>query len=257
MVKTINILPAALAQHLQRYRLTTAAIVAARHLCDCSSQVAAEQLLNRFVYQGALQKGPLALSNDSPRYYLFTPRAAQQLGVNPLTVRQQSLNDRLSHWAISQFCAAERPFRELLTKDEFCERFAPLWRPGQPLRYYLEPAKEGVCLAFLKVDLGGPSRWDRVVDACYRFLEKRTPRPSASRGPAGGAELFRQLIEMRRFQISLLVACPEKEAAINARLDLDAVKHGVRAPIVPYAVPGLFDLLLDALPGVRRQGARR
>lgn len=257
MVTTTDMLPAVFVEHLQRYRLTTAAIVAARGLCGSSTAEEAGQLLDEFVAQDWLQRAPLALAAGSPDCYWLSRRAVEQFAVADTSAKHHSLNDRLAHWAISQFCASSQPFRELLTQQEFCERFSALWRPGQPLRYYLQPSQQGVSLAFLKIDLGGASRWDRVVDACYRFLAKRTQRPTAEGGPTAPAELYAQLIANHRFQISLLVASPEKAAAINARLDLDAAKHGIRAPIVPYAVPGLMELLLSTSPGGRGRSRRR
>lgn len=257
MVTATNVLPAVLVEHLHRYRLTTAAIVQIRGLCGGSTAEEAEKVLDVFVSQGSLQKAPLTLANNSPACYWLSQKAAKQFGVADASARHHSLNDRLSHWAISQFCAATQPFRELLTQKEFCERFSALWRPGQPHRYYLQPTQEGVSLSFLKVDLGGASRWDRVVDSCYRFLAKRTQRSTADGGLAAPSELYAQLIANHRFQMSLLVASPEKAGAINARLDLDAVEHGVRAPIVPYVVPGLMNLLLSTLPDRRGRSRRR
>jgi hypothetical protein len=194
MVTATNVLPAVLVEHLHRYRLTTAAIVQIRGLCGSSTAEEAEQLLDGFVSQGSLQKAPLTLATNSPPCYWLSQKAVKQFGVGETSARHHSLNDRLSHWAISQFCAATQPFRELLTQKEFCERFSALWRPGQPHRYYLQPTPGGVSLSFLKVDLGGASRWDRVVDSCYRFLAKRTQRPTADGGRAAPSELYAQLI---------------------------------------------------------------
>lgn len=251
-------IPPAIAEHLGRYRLTTAEIIAARRLAGCEDVRTAEQLLEELAADRFLQSGQLAPAAPGCRYYFFRDDAAAQFGAPDFLAREQSLDDRLAHWAVAQFCATEKPFRELLTKDEFCARFPSLWRPGQPLRYYLEPAGEGARLAFLKVDLGGPSRWDRVVDACYRFLQKRAFSPdSGDSCRRTQAELFRQLIEQGRFQVSLLMARPEKASAVHARLEIDAVKYGARAPIVAYVVPGLFELLVGPARRNHRRKRRR
>jgi hypothetical protein len=258
MVTAITYVRQAIAEHVLRYRLITAEIVAERRLAGCEHIRLAEQLLEELTIDGFLQRGQLTLGYPTPRYYFLGSNAAAQFGESALATREQSLDDRLAHWAIAQFCATEKPFRELLTKDEFRAKFSSLWRPGQPLRYYLEPADGGARLAFLKVDLGGPSCWDRVVDACNRFLQKRVScSPSDNPHARAQAQLFRQLIEQGRFQVTLLTARPEKAAAVRSRLDVDAVKHGARPPIVPYVVGGLFELLVRSAPCNHRRSRRR
>ena len=154
--------------------------------------------------------------------------------------RNLRANCASSRSAIACFCCCSNPFRELFTKDEFIAKFALIWYPGQPVRYYLEPADgDEVRLAFLKVDKGGPSRWDRVIESCQRFLSKRTTRSQTNPQYHPQVDAFRDLLDGGRFQISLLTSLPEKRDAILQTLDVLETSGDDRPPIVPYVVDGL------------------
>jgi hypothetical protein len=241
---------------VHRYRLTTAEIIAARRTGGTANEADAERLCKRLVEDGWLRRGTLCHGSERPMHYYFLGRAGvEALGVDASAARELSLDHRLERYAIARFCSGEQPFRELMTKDEFQSRFPDLARPGQPLRYYLESDSGNVRLAFLKVDIGGASRWERPLESCLRFLAKRTTCSAVDPRHQAQADTFRQMIEQERFQVSLLVASPEKAAAIATRLDIEQVPGRPRPPIRPYVVPGLFALLLaSSLSSVRKSG---
>lgn len=229
-------------QHVFRYRLTTPEIVAACAKLAPETVAAAEALLETLVANQWLQTAPLTPHDPAWRFYYLTPKAAVELGQDEIVAKEPSRELRIESYAIARFCCCSQPFRELFTKEEFIAKFASIWYPGQPVRYYLEPDGAGeVRLAFLKVDKGGPSRWDRVVESCQRFLSKRTTRSNPQYH--GQVDAFRELVDTGRFQISLLTSLPEKREAIQQALDVLETSGESRPPIVPYVVEGLFEVI--------------
>jgi hypothetical protein len=244
--------------YLRRYQIATAEHLASRRFEGLANEQEARQFLIHLAEHGWLDEGQILPRKGTTTYFYLSSQAAERVdNAEPIT-GQRTLDERLARWAIAQFCAGEEPFRELMTGEEFRSRFVDLWKPSESAHYYLEPEGGVPRLAYLKVDLGGSSQWDRVVDSCLRFLTKRIE------GNDARAELFRRLIDHGRFQISLLVSCPDKAEAIKTRLDLDATETGTRPPVVPYVVPGLLELLLQSAlqkPGSKRRnsswGSRR
>ena len=229
-------------QHVFRYRLTTAEIVAVCAKLAPETVAAAESLLEALVANQWLQTARLTPHDPARRFYYLTPRAAAELGQDEIVAKEPSREMRIESYAIARFCCCSKPFRELFTKEEFIAKFASIWYPGQPVRYYLEPDGAGeVRLAFLKVDKGGPSRWDRVIESCQRFLSKRTTRSNPQYH--GQVDAFRELVDTGRFQISLLTSLAEKREAIKQALDVLETSGQTRPPIVPYVVEGLFEVI--------------
>ena len=240
MVTQPSEMPQTLVDYLQRYQIATPQNLASRRLAGCYDEQAALALLEQCESRGWLKRAELLAGATESLYFHETQPSRP--AISGLSPSGRSLEERLALWAIARFCASSEPVRELLTAEEFRERFGDLRRPGESPRYYLEPAPERTRLAYLKVDLGGTSQWDRIVDACNRFVKKRLTATSQDNSEC--QSLFRHLVDEGRFQVSLLVACPEKAAAIRTRLDLEEAETGVRSPIVPYVVPGLWQLLL-------------
>lgn len=231
-------------EHVFRYRLTTPEIVSACSKLAPADVQAAEKLLQELTHSQWLQAGPLSPHDPSKRFYYLTPKAAEALEHDQIVAKEPSRELRIESYAIARFCCCSRPFRELFTKDEFLAKFSSIWYPGQPVRYYLEPARDDeVRLAFLKVDKGGPSRWDRVIESCQRFLAKRTSRSQANTQYHPQVDAFRDLVDAGRFQISLLTSLPEKRDAIVQALDLLETSGEARPPIRPYVVDGLFEVI--------------
>lgn len=240
-------------EHVFRYRLTTPQVLADCPRISLSTLPIAKDALQELEQGGWLQMGRLTPHAESSPFFYLTPRAATELGQDEIMAKEPSREMRIEAFAIARFCCCGDSFRELFTKQEFVERFASIWYPGQPVRYYLEPTPSGdVRLAFLKVDKGGPSRWDRIIESCQRFMAKRTTSSQTNPQFQPHVEEFRNLVESGRFQISLLTSLPEKRDAILQALDVLETSHGVRPPIVPYVIDGLFDVIhprRDETPG--------
>lgn len=230
-------------EHVFRYRVTTPEILAACTRMPANSVSEAQHVLNEMVAAGWLVSKPVSPSSAN-RFFHLTEQAAAELGHDATVAKEPSREMRIESLAIATFCCRSTPLRELFTKEEFKSKFSMIWYPGQPVRYYLEPSNhDQVRLAFLKVDKGGPSRWDRVIDSCRRFLKKRTALSEASPRFHPQVNAFNELVTSGKFQITLLTSLPEKCEAIRQALDVIETSGEQRPPIVPHAVDGLFDMI--------------
>lgn len=178
-------LPESLADYLRRYRLITPAILAARRLEDCGDEQEAAELLERLASLGLLASASLLPGDSDRSYYYASGRAAKQLCDPGLGEVHRTLEERLAYWAIASFCSSEGLCRELLTRDEFRERFPQLWKAGEPNRYYLEQVDGVARLAFLKVDLGAtPAGTGSSTPAAASSASGSSERRPSRRAPA-------------------------------------------------------------------------
>jgi hypothetical protein len=257
MVNGLNAQEDAIVQDVVRYRLSTSELIALRGTGGVQSIEEGMARLDLLAQEGWLRRGVFVPGGNEP-YYFPGPRLAEAYGLNEQATRELSFEHRLARFAIARFCAEPGQLRELMTDEEFGSRFPMLFQPGQPRKYYLERVGDQTRLAFIKVDLGGSSQWDRAVDACNRFLSKRSELSPRDPRRSGHTALIRQMIECGRFQVSLLLASPDKARAVAARLDAAELARGVRPAIVPYVVPGLLPLAfqLAANRGSVSRGSR-
>ena len=231
----------AILEHVARYHLTTATILSSALNLDEGD---AGTALQRLTEAGALVSTLLAPEGEAIVCYQLTPWAAQQLGYDAAFARPLAREARLECFAIAQFCCGGDVFRQLYTKTEFIEKFRAIWHRGQPVRYYLEPSEsDRPRLAFLKVDTHGTGQWDRLIDACTKFLHKRIDVPHANPAFRSQVAAFAELVRQGRFQFSILTALPEKQRAIEIELDRRQGAGLSVPPICVYVVPGLWEIM--------------
>jgi hypothetical protein len=246
MVKQLDENDREVLAHIARYHLTMADILAHTGLCDEGVKAAGETL-ERLHKDGWLVRGELLPNGTAGACYQLTFRAAEQLGYDADFARPLQLDARIECYAVAQFCCCQGIFRELFTKHEFREKFADIWFPGQPVRYYLETDEASPArLAFLKVDRDGHGRWDRIIDSCARFLRQRTDRAKVATEHRPRVEAFGRLVAEGKFQISVLTALAEKKRAIGVELERRMGMDEDVPPIQVYVVPGLFEVMFPA-----------
>jgi len=125
-------------------------------------------------------------------------------------------------------CGGNQP-RYRLSADELSSRFPALHRPGMPGTYYLEPAESG-CIGLTRIDAGHSGRWDRFVQSVRDDIALHRKLPG-----------FRQLIQSRRFEITVLTVLPAKaERIASDLLSLPEMKH---VPVHVVAQPELLPLI--------------
>jgi|GEM_PF-2951013 len=97
-----------------------------------------------------------------------------------------------------------------------------------PGTYYLEPAESG-CIGLTRINAGHSGRWDRIVQSVRDDIALHRRLPG-----------FRQLIQSRRFEITVLTVLPAKAERIASDLQsLPEVKH---VPVHVVAQPELLPL---------------
>lgn len=240
MVKRLKAADEETLEHVARYRLTTPVILARRQHGDTE---AARVELDRLTADRYLAASELTPGHVSVVCYQLTPKAAVALGHDAAFARPLGRDARIECFAAASFCCCGEAFRQLYTKNEFTTKYRTLWRPGQPVSYYLEPAEAGRAkLAFLKVDGHGLGRWDRLIDSCARFLRQRTDvRVEAAFRPQ--ADAYAEMVRRGRFQFSVLTALDDKRRAIELELDRRRAAGEPTPPIRAYVVAGLRDVM--------------
>lgn len=245
MVNHLRTADVDLLDHVVRYRLTTPAIARSTGLLGDVSEAAAQEQLLRLARDGWLAEGRLTSEDATVPCFQATVRTAQKLGHAPAVAKPLGRERCLECFAIAAFCCGGA-FRQLLTKPEFTARFPALWRPGLPMRFYLEPENSPTRLAFLKFDGRGRGQWDRLIDSCARFVRQRTDERRVAPEFKPQAQAFADLVRRERFQFSVLTACLEKSRAIEFELARRQAAGEPAPSIQAYVVPRLFELMFPA-----------
>lgn len=83
--------------------------------------------------------------------------------------------------AMLQVCASRSASRRRLTASEFTRYFPELRRPGLPMNYYIDLSQDQPKLGFLRIDMGGRGRWDRIVAKALDDMRKHRLEPAFAR----------------------------------------------------------------------------
>lgn len=240
--------------HIGRYRIAVPSLIASTEVFSGASMKTVKECLQTFVEEGTLKSSLLRPeSKKSEPYYFYSARTAAKLGFDLQWSQPLQREHRADYFAAASFCCGSDVFREVMTKKEFSERFANLWFPGQPVRYYLEPVEnQAVRLSYVKVDTNSEGHWGRLIDGCFRFLNKRTDARHAPPEHRQKIENYAVLLRQNLFQFTVLTALPEKKRAIELELER---RRTLGEPVVPmqvHVIPGLFELLFPPHAAVAR-----
>ena len=182
-------------EHVARYQLTTLRALCQVPAFQHTPPAVLRRRLRTLQRTGRLQSVPLFHNHD---YYCLTARDG-----DPSRARPFSEPVKLRAYAMLLFCCLGDASRERLTRRELETHFPQLYEPGLPLHYYVDTTGEVPRLGFLRVDVGGYGRWDRVLGKARHDVLKHEARSG-----------FRELIRQRRFEITILTALPQKAARI-------------------------------------------
>lgn len=247
MVKKLDEIDELVLGHIARYRLTDPEILGHTDLFAESGSGDAAAVLKRLEGEGWLCSGELIPETPGNIIYCLSTMGAERLGQNADLARPLKREARLEWYAIAKFCCCGNEYRQLFTKEEFKTQFQDLWHAGQPVRYYLEPDGSGSArLAFIKVDVDGQGRWDRLIDSCNRFLQQRIDSNRVSSEHRARSEAYARLVERGRFQFTILTALDDKKRAIEIEMERRELAGERVSPIKVYVMPGLFELMFPA-----------
>jgi hypothetical protein len=230
--------------HVQRYNVTVPEAVARTVPQSRGSHKVARRLLRELLQQDQLQTHPLYYNR---KYYRLTPEAARCL--QPRDDNQDTADTAFSElsktraYAMLAFCCLGSRRRERLTPDEFRTYFPTLFRPGLVMNYYVDTAGKSPRLGFLRVDVGGHGRWDRIVEKLREDVRAHAAQPP-----------FRQIIEQSAFEITLATALAQKADRVRATLAQHRDTQTI--PIHVVAIPELLYLIAPPPLGNNQQTAK-
>ncbi len=231
--------------HVARYRLTIPQALANSEILATSDIGAAVRELRNLVADGWLREAPLQPGSEAgPSYFYLSVQAAALLGHDFEWALPVPHDARVECAARVLFCCNGKKFRQLLTKNEFIEKFSELWFAGQPVQYYLDKVDDRVVrLAYIKVDKGGRGRWERLLDSCDRFLRQRISPRKTNPAFADKSAAYKKLVDRGLFQFTILTPFLDKKRAIEIELERRQLTGKPTVPVQVHVVDELFELV--------------
>jgi hypothetical protein len=185
------------------------------------------KLLGRLESQRALASAWLY---HGRRYY-YRPMCGAENGspAIPKPERQRlSEEAKIRRFAMLSFCCLGRESRTVLTAAEL-EKYFPGHQGIRPSGHYVQLGPHLV-LGFLRIDLGGRGRWDRVLAKCLEDARRYAQSPTC-----------RGLVEAGNFEITLATALTQKAERLQRAFQELSTPPGV--PIRITVIPDLLHLI--------------
>ncbi len=214
----------AILRHIARYRLTV--VEALARLPECQRHTAAELAARLQRLDRADFVASTCLHTDRQCYEL-TRKGAIRVG--------HSLADRDSHARLSEatkirrfaalsFCCLTSVRRQRLTAAELADQVAGLNGSEADTPYYVTRDEAAPRIGFLRVDLGGHGRWDRILAKCQQDVREHADNPR-----------WTPWIGSNRFEVTLVTALPQKAERLHRALSQQehAPPVSVRIAVIP------------------------
>ena len=221
----------AILEHFQRYELLSPEDAVLAGIKGMTSAEVAAHRLAAMEKRRLIQKAPL---NTRSTCYLLSPGAISPSedadvdgkGRNRL-LSAQSL---LRRYAMLKFCLQGAPQRRKLTPEEFQSRLADMYRAAHAHHYYVTLDDLQPRIGFLRVDLGGRGRWDRIVAKARGDMHRHLQLP-----------LVQQLLAKQAFEVAVVTSTQEKARRIHEALQAKLTELPV--PAHCEAIPELGDVI--------------
>ena len=221
----------AILAHIARYRMSTFTALSRLPQFAAESPRHLRRLLRDCREAELLSSAAL---HSGSRYWFLTPAGAARCGLEESRSGPLSETAKLRAYALLLFCCLSDKPRYRLTAKELSQQFSVLHRPGMPGTYYFDPTGKG-SIGLARIDAGNQGRWDRVIESVRDDISLHQKLPG-----------FRQLINARRFEITVLTVLPAKaERTVGVLKSLPEVKH---IPVHVVALPELLPLIFSS-PG--------
>ncbi len=212
-------------EHVARYRMSVLPAIARtpalrgigrRHISRC---------LRKMCQMGQLGSAPL-FHNKKYYYVANSSIDTDEHGTSMPTGPLSELSKIRSYAALA-FCCLGVTTRDRLTTDETQQHFPALHRPGSFANYYVHTAADIRRLGFIRVDVGGHGRWDRILAKCRTDLEMHWARPE-----------FRPFIDRGLFEITLVTTFERKAQRLQEAMSQwnDALSAIIRLCVVPELI---------------------
>ena len=220
----------AILRHIARYRLTVPEVVA--RLPESCQNTAAEldARLRRLEEFGFIASTWLYAQR---KCFILTPKG---------TIRvRASVADRDPHAPFSEatkirrfaaltFCCLTSILRQRLTAAELADQVAGVNDSDADTPYYVTLDESPTRIGFLRVDLGGHGRWDRILAKCQQDVRDHANDPN-----------WLPWIASNRFEVTLVTALPHKAERLHHALSQQ--EHPPPIPVRITAIPELLYLI--------------
>lgn len=220
---------AAIALHVARYGVTTAAALCALGMKGVKDTKQADDRLSALARRGDLVRHKQLVNEDC---YSLSPAAVARTKVlgfsSPSEVR--SSHSLIRSYALLAVCCLQDERRKLLTNAELTTHFPDLRSLGPQASYYLAREAEQIRLGYVRIDRGGHGRWDRITrkasDDMRKHLSIRSLLP---------------MIARRQFEICVVTALPCKAKKIDELLS--AHQTLLNVPYRVISIPSLINFI--------------
>lgn len=193
----------AIIEHVRRYRMTTlSAVRRMRELRQYKTRFV-RHVLDSLCESSVLGRATLYRGLD---YFYLNQPADESAAVN---VRGGRLSEtaKIRNYALLHHCCLGAIQRRRLTADDLLSYLPEIHRSGVPLNYYINLDSSLPRLGYVRVDVGGRGRWDRILSKCRDDLRLHWSH--------GGC---REFIKRNLFEITLITTLPQKAARIQRTL---------------------------------------
>ena len=216
----------AVVDHIRRHRMTVIAAVQRLPELRGYKGSTVRRLLGSLCKSGAV--GRASLYRGEEYFYLG------QLPQGPTTVQARTgpLSEpaKIRNYALLHHCCLGTVKRRRLTANDLQSHLPELHRPGVPLNYYINVDASLPRLGFVRVDVGGRGRWDRVLAKCQEDLRLHWSHTGC-----------REFIRRDLFEVTVITALPQKAARLQRTLtELDDPRTNL---IRVSACPELINLI--------------
>lgn len=135
--------------------------------------------------------------------------------------RPPSIETKLRRFAMLSFCRLGRTFRTRIKLPLNHDTAIGHDESPQSSNYYVQNGEFNI-YGFLRVDMGGAGRWDRVVAKCANDARRLKTVPALKEYIAAGT-----------FEITLATALPQKAERLNRALSDRPAELPIRIAIIP------------------------
>ena len=221
----------AILEHLQRFELITACDAVLAGIKGMNTEEVAAHRLAAMEKLGIVQRA--ALNTASP-CFILTPgerTSAEAATIEPNgKARLLSMQSMLRRYAMLKFCLKRAPPRRKLTPEEFQFRLPDMYRAAHAHHYYISFDEPQPRVGFLRVDLGGRGRWDRIVAKARGDMHRHLQFP-----------IVQQLLAKQSFEVAVVTSTHEKARRIHEALQ--AKKSELPVPAYCEAITELGDVI--------------
>lgn len=197
----------AVLEFTQHYGMTVVEAVARHPVCMRRSNVEVQRVIDRLVKRRLLTEAWLY---PGRRCYSLTTKAIgatdQPLVGRPMDDRPLSQESKIRKFAMLSFCCLGATPRTRLSPAILQSAFPTLDATSLTAGYYLQATYQNV-IGFLRVDMGGEGRWDRVLAKCAEDARGIANKPT-----------WREHVVAGRFEITIATALPQKAERLSRAL---------------------------------------